>query len=136
MQELKTQWNSGYPALIGDVVIVVIFATIGRTNHNLPVSVGGVAATAWPFLIGLLVGWAATFALYRDKFNAYLVVPTGVIVWLSTLTVGMIVRSLIGEGTAPAFIIVAGTLLALCFMGWRAIAALVRRLRAGSGTSA
>ncbi len=57
-----------------------------------PRTIGGLLTTAWPFLTGLAAGWIVTLGLYRDKFDSRLAVPTGVIVWLSTLVVGMLLR--------------------------------------------
>ncbi|MFZ2174680.1 MAG: DUF3054 domain-containing protein [Rhodococcus sp. (in: high G+C Gram-positive bacteria)] len=104
-----------------DVVLVIVFCAIGRRSHDEANALAGLATTAWPFLSGLAVGWIATFALYRDKFDAFLVIPTGVLVWVSTLLVGMVLRVVSGQGTAFSFILVAGTVLAVFLIGWRAI---------------
>ncbi|QNG20329.1 DUF3054 domain-containing protein [Rhodococcus triatomae] len=119
---MKKQW---FLALAADVVVVIVFAAIGRRSHGEATALAGLATTAWPFLTGLAIGWAATFALYRDKFDAYLVVPTGILVWLSTLVVGMLARVISGQGTAFSFILVAGTFLALFLVGWRAVFRLI-----------
>ncbi|MGC5189115.1 DUF3054 domain-containing protein, partial [Escherichia coli] len=54
---------------------------------------------------------------------------TGLPVWAVTLVAGMLLRTLSGQGVAVAFVIVAGITLLLFLVGWRAIAALVARLR-------
>ncbi|OUS95630.1 DUF3054 domain-containing protein [Rhodococcus sp. NCIMB 12038] len=118
------------PALALDVVLVIVFCAIGRRSHDEANALAGLATTAWPFLSGLAVGWLATVALYRDKFDAFLIVPTGIVVWLSTLVVGMLLRVVSGQGTAFSFIIVAGTVLAVFLLGWRAVAKIVTRARA------
>ncbi|MGV9864184.1 DUF3054 domain-containing protein [Rhodococcus koreensis] len=118
------------PALALDVVLVIVFCAIGRRSHDEANALTGLATTAWPFLSGLAVGWLATVALYRDKFDAFLIVPTGIVVWLSTLVVGMLLRVVSGQGTAFSFIIVAGTVLAVFLLGWRAVAKIVTRARA------
>jgi len=87
--------------------------------------VAGLATTAWPFVTGAVVGWVATWALYRDKFDAYLIVPTGIVVWVSTVAVGMILRVVSGQGTAFSFVLVASTVLAIFLFGWRALARLL-----------
>lgn len=110
------------PAVALDVVLVLVFAAIGRGSHAEGVTVGGTLSTAWPFLVGLAVGWAATVALYRDKLAPLLILPTGVLVWVSTVAGGMVIRRLIGEGTAFSFVIVASVTLAVFLLGWRAIA--------------
>ncbi|KAF0958449.1 DUF3054 domain-containing protein [Rhodococcus sp. T7] len=118
------------PALALDVVLVIVFCAIGRRSHDEANALTGLATTAWPFLSGLAVGWLATVALYRDKFDAFLIVPTGIVVWLSTLVVGMLLRVVSGQGTAFSFVIVAGTVLAVFLLGWRAVAKIVTRARA------
>ncbi|MFD9667098.1 DUF3054 domain-containing protein [Rhodococcus sp. NPDC059968] len=118
------------PALALDVVLVIVFCAIGRRSHDEANALTGLATTAWPFLTGLAVGWLATVALYRDKFDALLIVPTGIVVWLSTLVVGMLLRVVSGQGTAFSFVIVAGTVLAVFLLGWRAVAKIVTKSRA------
>ena len=118
------------PALVLDVVLVIVFCAIGRRSHDEANALTGLATTAWPFLTGLAVGWLATVALYRDKFDAFLIVPTGIVVWLSTLAVGMLLRVVSGQGTAFSFVLVAGTVLAVVLLGWRAVAKIVTKSRA------
>lgn len=117
------------PALLLDIVLVIVFCAIGRRSHGEMNALTGLATTAWPFLGGLTVGWFATAALYKEKFDASLVVPTGIVVWICTLAVGMLLRVVSGQGTAFSFILVAGTVLAVFLIGWRAIAAAVNKRR-------
>ncbi|WP_042576184.1 DUF3054 domain-containing protein [Rhodococcus sp. MEB064] len=112
-----------------DVVLVLVFSAIGRSSHAEGVTAGGVVSTAWPFLVGLVVGWAVTYALYREKFVADSLVPTGVIAWIGTVLVGMLLRQLTDEGTAFSFIVVASVTLGIFLLGWRAIARFVRTRR-------
>lgn len=112
-------------AAVVDLILVVVFCAIGRRSHDEASVLTGLAHTAWPFVIGAAVGWAGTWALYRDKFDAYLIVPTGIIVWVSTVVVGMILRVVSDQGTAFSFIVVASTSLAVFLLGWRALAKLV-----------
>ncbi|MDJ0359503.1 DUF3054 domain-containing protein [Rhodococcus sp. H29-C3] len=112
------------PAVI-DLVLVLIFCAVGRRSHDESGALAGLATTAWPFLIGAAVGWAATWALYRDKFDAFLLLPTGIIVWVSTVAIGMVLRAISGQGTAFSFVIVATTVLAVFLLGWRALARVV-----------
>lgn len=112
-------------AAVIDLLLIVIFCAIGRRNHDETGAISGLLETAWPFVIGAIAGWAGVWALYRDKFNAYLIVPTGIIVWISTVGVGMILRAVSGQGTALSFVIVASSVLALFILGWRALAKLV-----------
>ena len=51
-------------------------------------------------------------------------------VWLVTVAGGMLLRALSEQGTAVPFIIVATLTLLALLVGWRLVAALVRRGRA------
>ncbi|WNF42826.1 DUF3054 domain-containing protein [Rhodococcus sp. SG20037] len=120
------------PFLLIDAILVIIFCAIGRRTHEEANALAGLAKTSWPFLTGLVIGWAATFALYRDKFNAVLLVPTGVVVWLGAVVFGMILRVLSGQGTQFSFIVVATLVLGAFLLGWRALAPLVVKIRTKS----
>ncbi|QKT13326.1 DUF3054 domain-containing protein [Rhodococcus sp. W8901] len=120
------------PAAVVDIVLVLAFAAAGRSSHEEAV-LSGLLTTAWPFLVGLAVGWLITFLLYHDKFDAVLAFPTGVIVWVSTLVLGMLLRVVSDQGTAFSFILVAASFLGLFLIGWRAIYQTVRRRRTLSG---
>ncbi|AGT90839.1 DUF3054 domain-containing protein [Rhodococcus erythropolis] len=120
------------PFLLIDAILVIIFCAIGRRTHEEANALAGLAKTSWPFLTGLVIGWAATFALYRDKFNAVLLLPTGIVVWLGAVVVGMILRVLSGQGTQFSFIVVATLVLGAFLLGWRALAPLVARIRTKS----
>ncbi len=123
-----TSRHSVLLALLVDAALVVVFAAIGRATHDgdvLGPAGSGLAATAWPFLGGLLLGWAVSMGWPRPLAP----LRTGLPVWAVTLVVGMLLRALSGEGIAVAFIIVAGITLLLFLVGWRAIAALVARPR-------
>ena len=102
MSERTTGGTAGVVgALVVDAVLVVAFAVIGRSSHAEGVDVAGVWGTAWPFLVGLGVGWLATRA-WRHPLALW---PTGVVVWAATLVGGMLLRLATGQGTAVAFIV-------------------------------
>jgi len=111
-------------AILADAVAVVVFATIGRASHHEGTGLHGVWHTAWPFLLGAAFGLAFTaYARVRP-----IAVRAGVRVWVWTVVIGMVVRSAIGAGTAPAFVAVATVVLGAFLVGWRAAYG-VRRLR-------
>ena len=115
-------------ALLLDIVLVIVFAAIGRATHDgdvLGPGASGLATTAWPFLVGLLLGWGVSLGWRRPTAP----LRTGLPVWAVTLVAGMLFRTLSGQGVAVAFVIVAGITLLLFLVGWRAIAALVARVR-------
>jgi hypothetical protein len=110
-------------ALAVDLVCVVVFATIGRRSHAEGITLPGVAHTAWPFLSGTAVGWLASRAWRRP----YALAPTGVVIWISTVLVGMLLRKASSQGVAVSFIVVASIVTALLLLGWRGAAILLRR---------
>lgn len=110
-------------ALVTDLVCVVVFCTIGRRSHAEGLTVTGIAETAWPFLTGTLAGWLAARAWQRPA-NLY---PTGLIVWVFTVAVGMLLRKATSAGTAGSFIVVASITTAVLLLGWRAIATVLAR---------
>ncbi len=117
-------------ALLLDVVLVVVFAAIGRATHDGEVFGpfgAGLATTAWPFVVALLVGWL----LARAWRNPAAVQRTGLPVWAVTVALGMVLRAASGQGVAVAFVIVATLTLALLLLGWRGAARLIARRRAG-----
>ncbi|BBX64856.1 hypothetical protein MSAS_40300 [Mycobacterium saskatchewanense] len=117
------------PAWLGvDVVCVLVFCAVGRRSHAEGLSVLGIAATAWPFLSGTAVGWLASRAWRRPTA----VVPTGVVVWLCTVVIGMLLRKATSAGVAASFVVVAASVTAVLLLGWRALAGLALRRRADS----
>lgn len=92
-----------------DLVLVGVFAVIGRLSHYGSLSVGGWWTTAWPFLAGTLLAWAALAATRRPPAA----LTSGVVVWLGALVGGMVLRQASGQGTATAFVVVATIVLGL-----------------------
>ena len=110
-------------ALVADAVCVVVFCTIGRRSHAEGLSVAGIAETAWPFLAGAGVGWL----LSRGWRRPVTLAPTGIVVWVCTIVVGMLLRKATSQGVAPSFIVVASLVTAVLLLGWRGAAQLVSR---------
>ncbi|MGW9019991.1 DUF3054 domain-containing protein [Leucobacter chromiiresistens] len=112
-------------ALAIDVVFVLLFAGIGRSSHARAETLLGLLGTAWPFLAGLGIAWLAALAVRRPLA----IVRTGLPVWAGAVIIGMLLRAATGAGTAPSFIVVTAVTLGVFLVGWRAIAALLLRLR-------
>ena len=110
-------------ALFADVVCVIVFCTIGRRSHAEGLTIAGIAQTAWPFLAGTGVGWLLIGG-WRRPFT---VIPVGVVVWVSTVVVGMVLRKATTAGVSTSFVVVASVSTAVLLLGWRATAALLRR---------
>lgn len=119
---LRLRWL-GWPAV--DVVGVLVFCALGRRSHDEGLNLTGIATTAWPFLTGTAVGWLAARGWRRPTAVA----PTGVVVWLSTVVVGMVLRKATSAGVAASFVVVATTVTALLLLGWRVAVGLALRRR-------
>jgi peptidoglycan/LPS O-acetylase OafA/YrhL len=105
-------------AVVLDLCCVMAFVMIGRASHSEGETIAGIAKTAWPFLLGLLVGWVATRGWRRPAA----LVGTGIGIWLVTVTAGMALRLVSGQGTAVTFVLVSLVFLGLVMLGWRAVA--------------
>jgi hypothetical protein len=112
-------------ALVTDIVCVIVFCTLGRRSHQEGLSLAGIAETAWPFVTGTLVGWLAARGWQRPLSPA----PTGLIIWVATVVIGMLLRKATSAGTAVSFIVVATLTTAVLLLGWRAIAKVLTRAR-------
>ncbi len=111
--------------VLADLAVVILFAAIGRSAHAHGDSAAGVLSTAWPFLVGTLVGWVVAARTVTSAWRAELRLwPTGAIVWAGTWALGMALRGLTGGGLAPSFLLVAALVLAAMLAAWRAIARL------------
>jgi Protein of unknown function (DUF3054) len=110
-------------ALFADALCLLVFATIGRRSHAEGLTVAGIARTAWPFLAGAGVGWLLVGG-WRRPFT---VIPTGVAVWVGTVVGGMLLRKATSAGVSTSFVVVASLATAVLLLGWRAVAAALRR---------
>jgi hypothetical protein len=110
-------------ALSFDVVATLVFVLVGRGSHNEDATLTGLLVTWWPFLAALALGWIVTVA-WRRPFGP---VWPGLGLWIITVAGGMLFRTLSGQGTAIAFVIVATLVLALLLIGWRTVATLIGR---------
>ena len=103
-----------------DAGLIAAFAFIGRRSHGESSSMLGIATTAWPFLAGMTAGWLAILLVMG---RAPLRIGDGITIWLATVAIAMVLRSLTSAGTAAAFIVVATAFLGTGRLGWRFVAA-------------
>ncbi|WP_203566450.1 DUF3054 domain-containing protein [Aestuariimicrobium ganziense] len=101
--------------VIIDLLLVALFALIGRASHSESLTPSGVFQTAWPFLFALVVGWAVMLVRRRRAFT----LGAGVFLWVVTVAGGMVLRVSSGDTAATAFIIVATLVLGAFLVGWR-----------------
>ncbi|WKK70839.1 DUF3054 domain-containing protein [Rathayibacter oskolensis] len=106
-----------------DVVLVLVFVLIGRRSHDEGSEVAGLLVTLWPFLVALLAGWL----LSRSWRSPDQLVPSGIVVWATTVIGGMLLRIASGQGVQWSFVIVTTLVLALLLLGRRALTQLVGR---------
>jgi peptidoglycan/LPS O-acetylase OafA/YrhL len=114
-----------WPALAIDVICILIFAIVGRSSHGEASDLIGVLRTAWPFLVGCLVG-TVVGRVWRHPTS----MPSALAVWAGTIALGMALRVLSGATIQLSFVIVASLVLAAFMFGWRAGYGLIRRARA------
>jgi uncharacterized membrane protein (GlpM family) len=113
-------------AVFCDVFAVVVFVAIGRRNHDEGSALRSVLETALPFLVALGAAW-----LIARAWRHPMAVLTGITIWPITVLAGMVTRRVVFDrGTATSFVIVATVFLGVCFVGWRAVAQGVSRVRA------
>lgn len=115
--------------LAADLLVVGVFALLGRVSHAEGNLVAGTVATAAPFVVGLLAGWLRAPCAGMPTTAHARTVRFGW--WLLAWTVvgGMVLRWLTGEGVAPAFVAVATGVLALGLVGRRMLIGWWRRAR-------
>ncbi|MFN8120500.1 MAG: DUF3054 domain-containing protein [Micropruina glycogenica] len=102
-----------------DLIVVLLFATIGRLSHGEAADPLGILTTAWPFVIALAGVTVALIGMQRPT-DTWL---NGLFVWAGTLGFGMWIRANWGEGVQASFVVVAGIFLGALMIGWRVIAA-------------
>ncbi|WP_344245335.1 DUF3054 domain-containing protein [Isoptericola hypogeus] len=112
-----------WPAVVCDLVCVLVFTVVGTISHATSGDLGHVARVGLPFVVGLAVGWLAARA-WRAPARLW---PTGVAVWFATVALGLLLRPLIGGGFEPSFGVVTAVFLGVTMLGWRALASLAAR---------
>lgn len=111
-----------------DIVMVALFAVIGRQSHAIGLSIGAVFQTMWPFTLGLTVAWLV-FRVWRKPLSPL----SGVFIAFTALVFGQVIRILSRTGTfSVPFIMVSAIALLLLLVGWRLIGAAITKITARS----
>lgn len=113
-----------------DLVLVLVFAIIGRASHGEALTPGGILLTGWPFLVGCLLASVLACVVLRLSW-----LREGLLVWAITVVVGMLLRGITGGSLAIGFLIVATIVLAVFLIGWRMVAWRITVARPDSGSS-
>lgn len=123
MSTQRASVTSVVVSAVVDVVLVLVFALVGRASHN--EGVLGLFGTGWPFLTGLAFGWLGLRA-WRHPYRS---VWTGIGIWIATVAGGMALRVASGQTAQLPFILVATAALGVLLVGWRAVRSLIIRAR-------
>lgn len=115
----------GWWALPVDALLVLVFVLVGRRSHDESSAVLGVLTTLWPFLTGTVGGWVLA-RLLRLRLPS---LPAGVVAWVATVLVGMVLRAVVGQGVQASFVVVATVVVGVALLGWRLVALAVGRAR-------
>ncbi|MGO3313828.1 MAG: DUF3054 domain-containing protein [Brachybacterium tyrofermentans] len=110
-------------ALIGDLLVVILFVAIGFLQHGTPLTSQNLFLVGWPFAVGVLLGHLAIRA-WRAPFRLW---PHGVFVWAITIAAAMAIRTLFSAGTEVAFILTTAIFTGVLMLGWRAVAMYLTR---------
>ncbi|GAA1485741.1 DUF3054 domain-containing protein [Brachybacterium fresconis] len=110
-------------ALVGDLLVVILFVTIGFLQHGTPLTSQNIILVGWPFAVGVLLGHLAIRA-WNAPFRIW---PHGVFVWAITLAASMAIRTLFSYGTEVSFIITTAIVTGVLMLGWRAVALFLTR---------
>jgi hypothetical protein len=103
-------------AAAADLVSVLTFAVIGRASHEDGLTASGVVETAWPFVVGVIGGWAGVFIARMAPLSF----PAAAMMLVKTVILGCVIRVVFTDGNAPlSFVAVATVFLGVCFFGWR-----------------
>ena len=106
-----------------DAAVILLFIALGRFSHSEPLSVGGVAGTGWPFLVGLFGGYLGVVIARLTSISG----AGGLGVSIKTVVLSMILRAGVQhDRTPPAFVLVTALVLVTLMVGWRQLA--LRRL--------
>lgn len=106
-----------------DLLMLILFAAVGRRSHDEGAALTGTLKVAAPFLIAYVVCAAAT-GLWRDPYS----LKRAALTWAPTVALGMVLRHYVFDrGTATSFMVVAFIATAVLLLGWRLIAWFVRR---------
>lgn len=123
--------------IIGDIVAILLFATLGRAEHQTGLAPADVVGTALPFLISWFALAIPLGALRADAVQSPgRAAAKAATTWACAWPLGLLLRSLIlSRGIPLTFALVVFAVNALLLIGWRTLYASWRGRgsRQGSG---
>lgn len=128
----QRSWAGPTVTILIDVVLIMLFAGLGRRSHEVSLDIVGIFQTALPFIAALVIASIVT-VFWRTWARVW---PAGVFVWAITVAGGLALRVLVfGDTAAFSFQIVAALVLALLLLGRRLASSLIIRRRAPASRS-
>lgn len=112
--------------LLVDLILVGLFALIGRAAHRESLDFAGWFSTASPFLVALAVGWAIALLLGVDTKRVSFADHT---IIAMTIALGLGLRVLSGETAEVPFVLVATVVLLVFLLVPRLVVRTVARRR-------
>lgn len=118
---------------LGDLVILLVFAVIGLSNHKEAITLGSVARTAAPFVVAwfIVAPWLGAFGRSASAASTQTLpfVRRSAVAWVVAWALALLARALVfRDGIAPPFAIIALVFNAVLLLAWRAaLSALVWR---------
>ncbi|MDY6051737.1 MAG: DUF3054 domain-containing protein [Rothia sp. (in: high G+C Gram-positive bacteria)] len=106
-----------------DLALVLLFIALGLVSHG--ESLSQILVTAAPFLIAAGAGHIGIWVVKSRRQLPLLL--EGLMMWVSTLVLGLGLRLSFGDTAATAFVIVSAITLLLFLVGWRLILWALRR---------
>ncbi len=110
-------------ACLVDVAMIVLFVVAGRRSHEEGLTLTGVVRTAGPFVIA----YAAAAVVGRID-RAPLSFGRAIGISGATVALGLLIRRIVGDGTAPAFVVVAFVTVVALMLGWRLVVRWIHRM--------
>lgn len=108
--------------LAADAALVTAFAAVGNRTHESGLSAADIWSTAWPFLVGLVMGWIFTQS-WRQHSTLW---PAGAFVVIYTVALGMTFRHFLTDGGVQlSFVLVATGTLMVLLLGRRLLTTLL-----------
>ncbi len=114
-----------------DFLLVTLFVAIGLHSHHQGAHLSEFALVLYPFALGTGLG---EFGVRRTNLSPE-TLAGGVIVALSTVVLGMLLRVFNGQGTDVAFVIVATLFVSFFLLSWRLAVHFWRRRSAKTDTT-
>lgn len=125
MESIKRRWYLP----LGDFVVLLLFASIGRASHEEGLTVLGIIETAAPFVLGWFVA-APFMGTFRDEATE---TPRRAVLmtartWIVGIPLGLLFRAIyLRRGIPISFAIVTLLTTLILLSLWRAGAAIVRK---------